>query len=298
MIILEVESAIVRNLLERSLDTNETLSGEYCFCDFDGVSFKLKKEKDAAKWVLYMNLSCTKEINEHGGAEQYEQLYGSIKAEPPTGFTHAINIDLTAGDDKQKKDLITLAARLKSNMLGAPLIWVAQQIDSKSNWAAFEIPYRSASAESIYITPSEGGAAAIFNIRFNDPDDRIIGEVFFGELKAARTRVKSAPAVSFDSKPPKDLEAFNLRPELRDEKLFGFVTIGLGAPQLSERKRQDTAYYIPMFRNYLHYHIKCAKAFLHQKMRLRTALLLKELAAAKPEPKKKVRRTATGKIMA
>lgn len=297
MIILEIESAIVRNLLERSLDPNEKLSGEYRFCDFDGVSFYLKKEKEGNKWTLYMKLGCTEAINEHGGEEQYEKLYGAIKTTPAPEFTHAITINLDEGDEKAKKELITLACRLKANMLAAPFLWVAQQIQDKSNWAPFEIPYRAASSESIFITPSEGGAAAIFTIRFNDPDDRIIGEVFFGELKAARTRVKSAPAVSFDNKPPKDLESFDLPAQVRDEKLFGFVTISLGAPQLSERKRQDTAYYIPMFRNYLHYHIKCAKAFMHQKMRLRTALLLKELAAAKPEPKKKVRHTASGKVM-
>jgi actin related protein 2/3 complex subunit 2 len=66
---------------------------------------------------------------------------------------------------------------------------------------------------------------------------------------------------------------------------------------LSENKRADVANLVPIFRNYIHYHIKCAKAFLHLKMRARTADLLTKLAAATPEPKQKVRRTASGKVM-
>ena len=53
-----------------------------------------------------------------------------------------------------------------------------------------------------------------------------------------------------------------------------------------------------MFRNYIHSHMKCAKAFLHQKMRARTADMLAKLAQATPEPKQKIRRTVSGKIWA
>ena len=79
--------------------------------------------------------------------------------------------------------------------------------------------------------------------------------------------------------------------------MYAYFTLSLQTAQLSERKREDISFYLPMFRDYLHYHIKCAKAFLHQKMRARTNMMLKILDAAKPEPKQKVRRTITGKVM-
>jgi actin related protein 2/3 complex subunit 2 len=79
--------------------------------------------------------------------------------------------------------------------------------------------------------------------------------------------------------------------------MYVYVAIVLQQRQLSEGKRQDVANLLPIFRNYIHYHIKCAKAFLHLKMRARTADLLTKLAAATPEPKVKVRRTVTGKVL-
>lgn len=41
-----------------------------------------------------------------------------------------------------------------------------------------------------------------------------------------------------------------------------------------------------MLRNYLHYHLKCSKAYMHQRMRAKTNDFLKVLNRAKPEPKK------------
>ncbi len=42
---------------------------------------------------------------------------------------------------------------------------------------------------------------------------------------------------------------------------------------------------IELFRDYLHYHIKCSKAYTHSRMRTRVADLLKVLNRAKPEQK-------------
>ncbi len=45
-----------------------------------------------------------------------------------------------------------------------------------------------------------------------------------------------------------------------------------------------------MLRNYLHYHLKCSKAYMHQRMREKTNEFLKVLNRAKPEPKVKEER--------
>ncbi|OHT09129.1 Arp2/3 complex, 34kD subunit p34-Arc family protein [Tritrichomonas foetus] len=316
MIILEYESAILRNLLERSLDPNENLSGEYTFCDFDGVRFyvklskahKSKEEKkskdgesDIREILVMIYLSCAEQINEYGGEEHFDNVYGSIKTEPitikgsPVQFTHAVKFTLFDKTEAERSKLITLVSRLKAHILGAPFIYVSNLVKEGSNFAPFEIPYRGQTGESIYITPTEKGAAATYSIRFSDEGDKVIGGVFFQELTAARARVPSAPAVTYSNDPPSDLSAFSL--PTRDQKLFAYVTIGMQDAQLSDRKKEDISFYMPMFRDYLHYHIKCAKGFMHQKMRARTAAMLKILDAAKPEPKQKVRRTITGKVM-
>ena len=320
MILLEFESAILRNLLERSLDPNEQLSGEYTFCDFDGVHFyaKLSKDKDKKKKkkegeddeesciksiFVQVYIPCAKKINEDcDGEEYFDKLYGSIKSTPvpnksdkDTTYTHAVEFTLHDKSPEEQKKLITLVCRLKANILAIPFLFVASLVKDKSNFAPFEIDYRGKTGESIYITPTDKGAAATYSIRFSDEGDKVIGGVFFQELTAARQRVPSAPAVSSSNDPPSDLSAFEL--PTRDQKLFAYVTIGMQDAQLSDRKIQDTSYYMPLFRDYLHYHIKCAKGFMHQKMRARTAAMLKILDAAKPEPKHKVKRTITGKVI-
>mgnify|MGYP001091386317 CR=1 FL=1 len=319
MILLEYESAILRSLLERSLDPNETISGDYTFCDLDGVRFNVKLNKDKEKEKkkkdsdapeasnirdiqVQVYISCAKEINEKcDGEEYFNKLYGDIKIDPfpvkesPVAYTHAVKFTLFDKSAEEQKKLITLVCRLKANILAIPFQFVASLVKEKSNFSPIEIPYRGATGESIYITPTEKGAAATYSIRFSDEGDKVVGGVFFQELSAARQRVPSAPSVTYSNDPPSDLSTFKL--PARDQKLFAYVTIGMQEAQLSDRKIQDTGYYMPLFRDYLHYHIKCAKGFMHQKMRARTANMLKILDAAKPEPKHKVKRTITGKVI-
>ncbi|KAH9464012.1 hypothetical protein Pst134EB_003552 [Puccinia striiformis f. sp. tritici] len=52
---------------------------------------------------------------------------------------------------------------------------------------------------------------------------------------------------------------------------------------------------IQLFRDYLHYHIKASKAYLHSRMRARTNEFLKILNRAKPEVLDKERKTASGR---
>ena len=327
MILLEYESAILRNLLERSLDENEKLSGTYQFCDFDGVEFQIifdrpkeskeskeAKSKEPTTIIVKIKLPGAKEIMENGGEEYYQRLYGEYIIDPKEGkgsedkgndkvYTHAIKFVLQGLEEKKQKELITLAARLRANLMAAPFIYVAEKYSKKESFAPFEIPYRPTTMESIFITPSDNGAIATFAIHFSDPGDRIIGQVFFQELKAARTKIPSAPGINFSFTVPKDLEAFTLPPAYKagedgqKEAAYGFVSLVLGQSQLSEPKRVQMAFNVPLFRNYLHYHIKCTKAFLHQRMRARTSLLLRELDNARPAPKKVIKRTAQGKII-
>ena len=199
MILLEYESAILRNLLERSLDPNEDLSGEYTFCDLDGVRFyvKLSKDKDKKKKkkedkekegeadgeggsaireiFVQVFIPCSKEIDEVcDGKDYFDKIYGSIKTDVKsdlkndrTKYTHAVKFTLFDKSPEEQKKLITIVSRLKANILAIPFLHVASLVKDKSNFAPFEIPYRGSSGESIYITPTEKGAAATYSIRFS-----------------------------------------------------------------------------------------------------------------------------------
>lgn len=56
--------------------------------------------------------------------------------------------------------------------------------------------------------------------------------------------------------------------------------------------RQETISRIQIFRDYLHYHIKCSKAYMHTRMRARVRDFLKVLNRAKPEVTNAEKKTA------
>nr|CAD7459116.1 unnamed protein product [Timema tahoe] len=57
--------------------------------------------------------------------------------------------------------------------------------------------------------------------------------------------------------------------------------------------RDNTINLIHMFRDYLHYHIKCSKAYIHSRMRAKASDFLKVLNRARPEPKVTEKKTIT-----
>merc|ERR1712093_866931 len=75
----------------------------------------------------------------------------------------------------------------------------------------------------------------------------------------------------------------------------GFVTFLLFGPHTHESRRGKTIDTIHLFRNYPHYHIKCSKAFLHTRMRLRVEELLQVLNRAKIKNANKEMKTMSGR---
>jgi actin related protein 2/3 complex subunit 2 len=62
---------------------------------------------------------------------------------------------------------------------------------------------------------------------------------------------------------------------------------------LEAKSVEKTIDLIHTFRDYLHYHIKCCKAYLHSRMRARTEDLLKILNRARPDNESKDKKTAS-----
>jgi actin related protein 2/3 complex subunit 2 len=65
----------------------------------------------------------------------------------------------------------------------------------------------------------------------------------------------------------------------------GYITFVLFPRHTAKETRDNTIDLIHLFRNYLHYHIKCSKAYIHSRMRAKTAAFLKVLNRAKHEVK-------------
>lgn len=67
-------------------------------------------------------------------------------------------------------------------------------------------------------------------------------------------------------------------------------------PHFEAKNREKTINNIQTFRNYLMYHIKCSKAYMHDRMRKRVDSLLQVLNRARAEPlEPREKKTITGK---
>lgn len=73
----------------------------------------------------------------------------------------------------------------------------------------------------------------------------------------------------------------------------GYVTFVLFPRHTAPNTRDNTINLIHMFRHYLHYHIKCSKAYIHSRMRAKTSDFLKVLNRARPENKSTDKKTIT-----
>lgn len=76
---------------------------------------------------------------------------------------------------------------------------------------------------------------------------------------------------------------------------FFFNNIVLFAPHLTGKQKDKTVDNIQTFRNYLHYHMKCSKAYLHTRMRERVRTFLQVLNRAKSTPENVEKKTITGR---
>lgn len=205
----------------------------------------------------------------------------------------------------------------------------AQQMDiqkSETNGELMTINYRD--GEAIFIRASHDRVTVIFSTVFKEETDRIFGRVFLQEFYDARKlqSLQSAPQVTYSNREP-PLEIRHL-PGLKKHENVGYVTfsesaIGHSQPRAVDRAKREqgwrpdrkhrltpvlsprhfsnpvqtmsTISHIQLFRDYLHYHIKCSKAYMQSRMRFRVAEFLKVLNRAKPEQEDKERRTVTGR---
>jgi actin related protein 2/3 complex, subunit 2 len=147
------------------------------------------------------------------------------------------------------------------------------------------IQYRE--EEAIYVKASHDRVTVIFSTVFREETDRVYGKVFIQEFVDARRRaIQNAPQVLFRNDPPLELQGV---PGVKNTGTgeIGYVTFGrafsifctdakltftvLFPRHLTPQRMQDVISHIQTFRDYFHYHIKASKAYIHSRMRKRTA---------------------------
>ncbi|EDQ89569.1 uncharacterized protein MONBRDRAFT_37027 [Monosiga brevicollis MX1] len=263
---------------------------EVTIADFDGALYHLSNpEGDRNKVQISLGVKFYHELQPHGVNELMKREYGDMLVAPESGYDVTIVVDLAAmGADPTVT--IMKAASLRRNCFAALFekffsMQQAGNIDEKA-----VLQFRD--QETLYINVLKDRVTVIFSTLFSDADDVVIGKVFMQAFKDVRGKNPQAPQVLFSYlEPPRELEGTGAL----SGKNVGYVTFVLFPRHFEGAKKDSTIDLLHTFRDYLHYHIKCSKAYLHQRMRARTSELLKVLNRARPDSESKEKRTITGR---
>lgn len=197
-----------------------------------------------------------------------------------------VDLEQLPAEPEAREALVSKIALLKRNMMAAPFEAAFTEYyklkEESSKYTSEEAPqgvreggevmaihYRE--EEAIYCKASHDRVTVIFSTVFREETDRVFGKVFIQEFVDARRRaIQNAPQVLFRNDPPLELQGV---PGIKNTGTgeIGYVTFVLFPRHLTPQRMPEVISHIQTFRDYFHYHIKASKAYIHSRMRRRTA---------------------------
>ncbi|KAJ7077919.1 actin-related protein ARPC2 [Mycena belliarum] len=302
MILLEPHNVIIQTTLSEKIIKPSSVDVQ--FVDYDGVRFHLSTPERKSVLLLSMHIRCWDELVMYGALDVLKREYGSLlqpQPEPEYSVSLALDLDQLPASNEDRDSFIMSIALFKRNALAAPFehAFASQKkLESSATGVGdlMQIHYRD--EEAIYIQSSHDRVTVIFSTVFRDETDRIYGKVFLQEFVDARRQpsIQNAPQVLYSNREP-PLEIRHL-PNLRNTEDTGYVTFVLFPRHFTNPATASaTISHIQLFRDYLHYHIKCSKAYMHSRMRHRVAEFQKVLNRAKTEVATVEKKTVSGRTL-
>lgn len=270
------------------------------------MTFHLSTPTSKSQILISIALKCFRDLLKYGAESVLQREYGSYITSPEAGYDFSIVIDLEnlPSSPEEREDLIRRVSLLKRNAMAAPFERAFDEFGKLSEEASrytsesapqgvkeggevMSIHYRE--EEAIYIKASHDRVTVIFSTIFRDETDRVFGKVFLQEFVDARRRaIQNAPQVLFRSDPPLELQGIPGLGKTGEKGEIGYITFGklifrswyqfplidtsvLFPRHLTPQRRVENISHIQTFRDYFHYHIKASKAYIHSRMRRRTA---------------------------
>jgi len=292
MILLESNNRLIEDTLKQRIESPKREAVDITLADFDGVTYHITTHPQQRN-ILTVSIQwrCIAEMRPHGAEARVKQIYGPLVVPSEPGYDFSVQIDLDNIPTDKKESLPKTISYLKRNIISAPFVRLFDAVGGKGTCPAITLNYRD--NEAMYLRHEQDRAVVFFSINFRDSDDVVLSKVFLQEFANARKTISNAPAVTYSQKEaPLELKGVQ---GLREGEDQGFVTFVLFNNHLLENRRQHTIDMVHLFRDYLHYHIKCSKAYMHTRMRLRTEALLQVLNRAKQKKANKEMKTMTGR---
>ncbi|CAO1625060.1 unnamed protein product [Sympodiomycopsis kandeliae] len=307
MILLEDENALLLSTLSAKFTTPGPI--DQAFTDFDGVAYYLESSKTGPV-NLSMDIRCWKELQAAGAMDILKREYGDyLQSSPLDGYSVSLSVpyESVPQDPAARNALVQSLSLLKRNTMAAPFeraFAFQKQLEPTLEDPSTPVPQGSTDImtisyrddEAIYIVPGADRVTVVFSTTFKEETDKIFGRVFLQEFVDARRQpsIQNAPQVLYSNREP-PLEIRSIANLSRGEDV-GYVTFVLFPRHFNTpHVASQTISRVILFRDYLHYHIKASKAYMHSRMRARVTEFLKVLNRAKPETQERDRKTATGR---
>uniref|UniRef100_A0AC35TS22 Arp2/3 complex 34 kDa subunit n=1 Tax=Rhabditophanes sp. KR3021 TaxID=114890 RepID=A0AC35TS22_9BILA len=268
MIILEINNRIIIETL--TVKFNDAINGVRLtqinseFCDFDGVNFKISNHSDDRKLLkVSIYLKYYNELKNHGAEVVLKRTYGDyLMPQAEEGYNVSLLYDLEK-IPKQFESIVLAASFLKRNCFAAVFekYFEFQQTGDQTHDKAV-IHYRD--DETLYVEAKPDRVTVIFATQFKDPADVAIGNIFLHQFQEGRKATKTAPQVLYSiGEPPGEM--INLERPMKGDNVF-YVAFVLEKRHIGKEVRDNTIDLLHLFRDNLHYHIKCSKAYVHSRM--------------------------------
>jgi len=306
MIFLEPNNEIIKGTILKRFEKPDPEKKKRDHCDvkggeFDGCTFRIHATGDKKEVLLIsMFVNCGDVVKKFGMVDTLKSIYGDIVEETPQPeYTVTLKINCDELDEKKKELYIRELPNLKRYVMMAPFVYCFDKFLKNEKFDPIRIPYRD--EENIYLMAYEKSLVVIYSIKFKDADDVILARWFLQEFKDARRdrMLSNAPPVAFSQgvKPLELSKIESTEPDSPEQlKEYGFITLSLFDRHVDKENRIETIDKLLSFRSYIHYHIKCSKAYMHIRMRAQVAKLLQALEAAKDySGKQKVMKTFSGR---
>lgn len=307
MILLEFGNRVLEEAIKVLSEGGRALKVECA--DFDGCSFQLQTTADKANVTVSLRWRCWPDLKANGAVEFLNNYYSDMKSSPESGFDYTISLPVANCNAANA----TKVSMLKTQAFAAPFEKIFAAVGSGGQAPPMTIiNYRD--GEAIYLKPEGDRVIVIFSISFKPvddtdengkvkldekgrpkqkaSDDQVLAKVFLQEFVDARRKMNNAPSVSYAQKEA-PLELKGVKGVIEGD-CQGFVSFVFFKGHLSDKNRSKTIMSLMTFRNYLMYHIKCTKAYMHTRMRNRVFNLLQVLNRAKME-RETEKKTATGR---